>query len=302
MVSESIALDPLRANGTRPVALGSHDPFRFHQQLRGRAAERPHDEVPSRLPVALRTVHHQWFTEGLFKPSWSKRLTMAKWLIRGKAEMGIDGRWVSLEPGQVAIYMPSIRHQFRGLAEVNEFCWFSVDGPVAEQFVLELGLTPGVFDFGPAPMDQIDEMMVSLKDSSQAGRRRSSLLAISAWYGIASRIASPKLPTEVEQAKRIIQQEFGTPDLSAESIADRLHYHRGSFSRLFRRHTGMTLMDYMTEVRLQQAKALLLHSDHKVSEIARRCGFSEATYFCRWFRKHAGGPPGAVRKVASIPQ
>ena len=144
-----------------------------------------------------------------------------------------------MQPGQVAIYLPSNRHQFRAVAEVNEFCWFTMDGPLAEQFVMGLGLKAGVFTCGAPPVAQIDAMMQSLRDPSLRGRRASSLLAINAWYDIANSIDTPYLASEVQEAQHIIQQELGNADLSAGSIAERLNYHRGSLSRLFHKHLGM---------------------------------------------------------------
>jgi AraC-like DNA-binding protein len=270
------------------------------RRLRGESVERPRDEMPVRLPIALRTVQHSWISNGNFEPSWSKRLVMAKWLIRGQAEMGVGGRWVTMKPGQVAIYLPSIRHQFRALADSNEFCWFTMDGPLAESCILSLGLEPGVYGNCPAPMDRIHELMQSFKDASLPGRRASSLLGLRIFYDIANSIRSPLVPTEVQQAQQIIQQEFGNMNLSAASIAEQLNYHRGSLSRLFHKHTGMTVIDYLTEIRLQEAKSLLQNTNDKISEIARKCGFREATYFCRWLRKHTGHAPRELRQPFDI--
>jgi AraC-like DNA-binding protein len=268
-------------------------------RIRGEVVERPRDEMPTRLPIALRTAQHVWVTAGTFGQSWSKRLLMAKWLVSGSAEMGVAGRWLPMQPGQVGIYLPSIRHQFRALGEENEFCWFTCDGPLAEQFVMQLGLESGVYNYGAAPVTRIAELMQGLKDPSLRGRRSASLLAMATWYDIANNVYSPEMPSEVNHAQHIIQQELGDPNLSAASIAERLNYHRGSLSRLFHRHTGMTVIEYITEIRLQEAKALLQHTTNKVSEVARQCGFRESTYFCRWLRKHTGRTPGQLRDATA---
>jgi len=283
----------VRFGGAGPMVTESQPTFA--RRLRGESAERPQDEIPFHLPIALRTVQHSWVSKGQFAPTWSKRIVMAKWLISGQAEMGVGGRWIAMQPGQVAIYLPSVRHQFRALAEENEFCWFTIDGPLAESFVLALGLQAGVASFGPAPVAQIQEMMKSLADPSPRARRAASLLAMRMWYDIASRANLPDMPSEVQQAQHIIHQEYGDVNLSATSIAEQLNYHRGSLSRLFHKHAGMTIIDYITEVRLQAAKSQLQHTGDKISEVARKCGFREATYFCRWLRKHTGQAPRDFR-------
>ena len=44
-----------------------------------------------------------------------------------------------------------------------------------------------------------------------------------------------------EVLQQIIHAEFTDPDLSVDRIADQLNYHRGSMSRAFHRHTGVTI-------------------------------------------------------------
>ena len=97
----------------------------------------------------------------------------------------------------------------------------------------------------------------------------------------------------------MIEQEFADPDLSAERIAADLNYHRGSLSRLFHRQTGITIMDYLTRVRLQEARSLLRYAPDKVGAIAKKCGFRQASYFCRWIRKHTDQTAGELRQSES---
>jgi YesN/AraC family two-component response regulator len=55
------------------------------------------------------------------------------------------------------------------------------------------------------------------------------------------------------------------------------------------------MMDYLTHVRLQEAKSLLRYTQDKVAAVAEKCGFREASYFCRWIRKHTGKTALEVR-------
>jgi AraC-like DNA-binding protein len=268
------------------------------RRVGGIAVERPRNEAPSGVPVALRTAQHIDVSEGRFEQSWSKRIVLAKWVISGRAAIGIGGRHFAFGPGEVAVYLPNIPHRFWALEPVNEMCWFSIDGPLAEELVLQLGLNSGVYSFGAPPIDTIHEMMERLKDYTIQGRRRASLLAIQTWYDLANSIRTPQIAPLVQRATHMIEQEFADPGLSAERIAAELSYHRGSLSRLFHKQTGVTLIEYLTHVRLQEAKALLRHTDHKVAVVAEKCGFREVTYFCRWIRKHTGKTPGELRESA----
>jgi AraC-like DNA-binding protein len=273
---------------------GEQEPFA--KRLSGLVAERQRETYPSGVLVALRSVQRVAVSAGRFGPSWSQRLILAKWVLRGEAAMEVDGRRLRFGPGQVAIYLPTIPHRFWALESSNRFCWFSIDGPFAEPFVMELGLRSGVYD-APAPKPQtITAMASSLADRSIAGRRTGSLLAIAEWYRLAQAIGTPPVPSLANAVRAIIAEEFADPELSAAGIAKRLGCHRGTLSRVFHRETGQTLVDYLAQIRLQEAQSLLRQSDDGLADIARQCGIRDAAYFCRWFRKRTGRTPAAHRR------
>lgn len=271
----------------------------FAKRLDGRAVTRPQDDPPHGIPIALRSAQHSQISRGRFEPPWSKRIVLANWLIKGEALMGVGGRRVPIRPGDFALYLPSMPHQLWAVSKVVEMCWFSIDGPLAEPFVLQLNLPAGVYPFGAAPLTVIDTMMDSLSDHTIQGRRRASLLAIQAWYNIANTIRAPEVHSAISQARHLIEQEFSNPDTSVNQVATRLGYHRASLSRMFHKSTGVTLKDYLAQVRLQEAQSLLLHSDFKIADISRKCGFPEVSYFCRWLRNHTGQTPSQIRESAA---
>jgi AraC-like DNA-binding protein len=267
------------------------------RRIGGVAIERPRNDAPSGVPVALRTVQHVKVSRGRFEPSWSKRIVMAKWVISGLACMKIGSERLNFGPGMVAIYLPTIPHRFWALRPMNELCWFTLDGPLAEEFVLHLGLHSGVFTCATPPLKSVYAMMDCLKDHTIQGRRYASLCAIEMLYDLANSIRTQKIAPLVQRARHMIEQEFADPDFSAERIAAELSYHRGSLSRLFHKQTGVTLIEYLTHVRLQEAKSLLRYTPDKIAAVAEKCGFREATYFCRWIRKHTGKTASDLRKT-----
>ena len=265
------------------------------RRLSGLVAQRRRDQHPYGVPVVLRTVFRAVISPGRFGPSWSQRLVMAKWVVAGGGAMELDGRRLPFGPGQVAIYLPTIPHRFWATAPTNRFCWFTVDGPCAEAFVLGLGLRPGIYTVPPPTRGQLDALARSLDDHSLAGRRRASLLAMAAWYRIADAVGTPAPDDLANRVRGIIAQEFADAELSAESLARRLGCHRATLSRRFHEQSGQTLIAHLTEVRLREAEALLAHTDQSMGVVARQCGLRDAAYFCRWFRKLTGRTPGSVR-------
>ncbi|MGW8440674.1 helix-turn-helix transcriptional regulator [Paenibacillus sp. S33] len=61
---------------------------------------------------------------------------------------------------------------------------------------------------------------------------------------------------------------------------------------MFRKITGKKPLHYLTELRLNHAKRLLLDCKWPLREIARQVGFSDEYYFNRRFRQMTGIPPG----------
>jgi AraC-like DNA-binding protein len=257
---------------------------------------RSNQPAPMNIPLALRTAVHKRVSQGRFPPVQHPRILLAKWVIAGQAAIGVEGRRLKFGPGEVALHLPADPHQFWVLSESANMCWFSADGPLAEEFVMAMGIKSGVYRFGEAPVDRIDEMVNSLRDYSMSGERRSSLLAIRMLYDIADRIGTSQLPSVVQQAQQVIHAEFSDPDLNVDNIAQRLHYHRGSLSRVFHKHAGITIMNYVTQVRLQHARTLLTNTEDRIGDIAVKCGFREPNYFCRWISKHTGIAPSKLRR------
>lgn len=99
----------------------------------------------------------------------------------------------------------------------------------------------------------------------------------------------------VERACRFIEQhvQAGTipQQLSAKTIAARLGVSLSHFSRIFKRETGQTFETYLIGKRVELAKRLLLDPTYSVCQVAERCGYRDASYLAKVFRKAVGCTP-----------
>lgn len=68
-----------------------------------------------------------------------------------------------------------------------------------------------------------------------------------------------------------------------------------SFTRRFRRATGVSPLQYAMQLRVNEAKSLLLHSNLEINDIAWRCGWQSGSLFSRQFRLRVGMPPRDYR-------
>lgn len=82
---------------------------------------------------------------------------------------------------------------------------------------------------------------------------------------------------------------------SLQSLAALVGLAPRSFGRRFRQATGQSPLRYLRELRLREARALLLHSDLAIAEIGERCGFGSASRFAQAFRRGTGLSPSDYR-------
>ena len=70
--------------------------------------------------------------------------------------------------------------------------------------------------------------------------------------------------------------------------------------RLFKAAVGCSPHEYLSSLRMERAKQLLIESDMPIDRIAAECGFSSESYFHSYFKRSAGISPGEYRRIAKI--
>lgn len=80
-------------------------------------------------------------------------------------------------------------------------------------------------------------------------------------------------------------------DPTLQEVADHVHLSRTYFSELFKKETGMNFNEFLIQVRLEHAKRLLSERAMRVSEVAERVGYGNASYFIKVFKKQFGVSP-----------
>ena len=85
--------------------------------------------------------------------------------------------------------------------------------------------------------------------------------------------------------------------LSLESLAARLAVNKNYLSTRFHKEVGATVTDYINGTRVRRAAGLLEQRDLTMQQIAERCGFADANYFARIFKKLNGVTPNEYRRA-----
>lgn len=101
---------------------------------------------------------------------------------------------------------------------------------------------------------------------------------------------------ELSGALQLVQTRFHEP-LDVEQLARACHLSTKHFGRKFRDALGLTPMEYLRRVRLNQARGALASSEAPVGTIARQCGFEDSAHFSRAFKTHWGASPLEFRRT-----
>ena len=104
------------------------------------------------------------------------------------------------------------------------------------------------------------------------------------------------LRQKIEAAKNTILEQYASESLTFASLAESAEMSEVYFRKLFRGQYGISPVQFITQVRLGEAKALLSDTDLSLQEIASRCGFSSLAYFCRVFKGSTEQTPSEYRK------
>ena len=81
-----------------------------------------------------------------------------------------------------------------------------------------------------------------------------------------------------------------------EDLAEMVGLHRIYLGALFKKHSGISIKEYVNRVRINVAENLLYTGGYTVSEAAKRCGYNDIFYFSKVFRRQKGYPPSNALK------
>ena len=104
----------------------------------------------------------------------------------------------------------------------------------------------------------------------------------------------------VNDAIEYMKLHYAQP-LTVSVLARRCALSSKYFGTIFKQVTGQPVYVCLTEIRMQNARELLLHSDLSISEVAQMVGISDVYYFTRLFKKTEGITPGRYRRMLQEP-
>lgn len=93
-----------------------------------------------------------------------------------------------------------------------------------------------------------------------------------------------------------IEERYGEP-ISLKDVARAVGLSAGHLTTVVGRKTGRTVLEWITERRMAEARKLLVETDLSVGEVGRKVGYGDAGYFARTFRRVHGATPLQWRRA-----
>ena len=102
-----------------------------------------------------------------------------------------------------------------------------------------------------------------------------------------------------DRIKKYVDEHFSEHNFSLDDISRDLSYNKKYISSLFKKHTGIGMIDYLNTIRIQNACTMIGQGFTSINDIADRCGYSDAQYFSKIFKAKMGVTPTQYMKTLS---
>lgn len=261
------------------------------------------DAMPMQYEEALSALHRRNaldandYTHGSAEAAAVKRMAFSdceeEWKVA--ALSGIEGqltaasgRW--LETARLSGYLsPQMLEEYK--ADVLQFCVRLLRGAPGRQAVEENGLLSAEELLEHSPYAHACALSI------QAWRDWSHGLLLRLSQAIVQRQAQEK--AKMSDIAAFIEQHYQT-ELSLQDIAKRFFVSREYVSRRFKQEYGINITDYITGIRIDKAKLLMVNPNLRVAKIAEMVGFHDEKYFSKVFKKQEGVSPKVYRAGLTI--
>lgn len=214
-------------------------------------------------------------------------------------EVELDGRRRQIDGGSLVLWPPGASQYFGWLDGPWLHTWLHAYGQEVDALVEETGLADGglVTDADPdwierATLDLHHELTAHA--SPHRGIIRNALHTFLCQVARARQPEQTPIPPELIAVRRHLETHLTEP-ASLASLARLAKMTPNHFCTAFHRHIGVSPIEYLIRLRLEQARLLLRDRNRSIGEIAAAVGYEDPHYFAKLFRQRFGQPPSALR-------
>lgn len=229
--------------------------------------------------------------------------------LSGRGKVMVGEREMVVEAGQTLLLCQPREHQrFVGDGERWEHFYIALGGHEAVRGIRDIvdrsGPVMRFADDSPA-LVRVAHACIAAVENKLDSPYRASELAYGIVMGLLSeglgqaerrpaRPATPTVPAFIPAVEEFCRLNFARP-IGVDDMARVANMSRFHFSRVFEKARGTPPGRYLARLRLEEAMRLVSAGGTTVKEVAHRCGYGDANYFCKVFRKSFGVSPGSFR-------
>lgn len=220
------------------------------------------------------------------------------WHDRRGAEIAVAGKRIQMRPGYLVLIPPNARFSSLLISPVRQlFLHFLVEPRFRGRpdTVFQFRATKELADYCKGIGDELMRNTASIRTSLLSQILVSlSLLEIprTEW---APRFEDPRVTCAVDS----IAREYPAR-IDNATLARKARMHPSAFIRLFRQCTGHTPLNYLMNLRLEEACSMLHYDEASLDEIAEKTGFGDRGYFTRIFSRKLHCSPAKYRKLVNV--
>ena len=238
---------------------------------------------------SIHTVHFVLETEEqIYTGLRLKSLYTVYFVLRGQGRLHTRGEVLSLEKGDVFFSFPAEPFAIESVRDFK-YMYISFLGARGNRIMEKLGVSPknvlfsGCGDLetvwtqgldSPAELSDIASEAVLLHTFAYLGKRLPD-------FAVNEKGRIDLIST----IQKYVDEHFSDPDFSLERLGSDLKYNKKYLSTVFKRHVGVGIVEYLHTVRIQHACTMLKQGFTSVSDVALRCGYPDAQYFSKVFKK-----------------
>ena len=207
--------------------------------------------------------------------------------LRGGGSLCCGGKIYILQPGEV-LYMP------QGLSYDHDYT--ETDLLLFHFVTSRNDSEPEIYKLkNPEEVARQFQKAIVLWEEKQPGYLAKCISILYKILGIlAENEAASRLPAHFIQAVTLINENYHRNDLRICDICKQAAISQTVFRQLFHQHYGKTPVEYLTDLRIEQARNLIA-AGHSVETAALSSGFSDAKYFSRVIKQHFGCTPKQLK-------
>ena len=99
----------------------------------------------------------------------------------------------------------------------------------------------------------------------------------------------------INDVLKYVTNNYDNPELSLKNTAEHFYISYAYLSQLFSREMSESFTHYLTRIRMEKAKKLVLESHVKFTDVALQCGYNNTSYFIKVFKRTTGMTPYKYR-------